>query len=115
MSLLAQVLVLLHLVGFASLFGGALVQLRSRFPEVNAAMLHGAWTSLATGVALVVLAVLEGATGLPYAKITVKLVLTLFVVLLVSANRRYESIPRGLHAMIGGLALTNAGIAVLWQ
>lgn len=114
MSLLVQVLVLVHLIGFAALFGGALVQLRSRSPEINAAMLHGAWTSLLTGVALVAVTFDEGADRPPYFPLAVKLAVTLFLVLLVSANRKFESIPRGLLALITGLALVNAGVAVLW-
>jgi len=113
MAVLAQVLVLLHLVGFASLFGGVLVQVRVRDPEVNAAMLHGAWLSLLTGVGLVVLAVI-GSGGLAYAKLAVKLGLALVVVLLVTANRRFSSIPRGLLALIGTFTLADAGVAVLW-
>lgn len=119
MALFAQVLVLVHLVGFAALFGGALVQARLLDPEVNAAMLHGAWTSLVTGAGLVTLAVLDvgglGGGELSYAQLAVKLVLGLIVVLLVTANRRFSSIPRGLLALISGLTLADAAVAVLWQ
>jgi hypothetical protein len=113
MAVLNQVLVLLHLVGFASLFGGVLVQLRLRNPEVNAAMLHGAWTSLVTGAGLVGLAV-RADGDLAYTQLGVKLVLALFVVVLVSFNRRFSSIPRGLLALIGLFTLADAGVAVLW-
>ena len=51
MDVAHQLLVLLHLVAFAALLGGALVQLRSREPEISTAMLHGAWVALASGVA----------------------------------------------------------------
>lgn len=114
MAVLAQVLVLLHLIGFAALFGGVLVQLRLRDPEVNATMLHGAWVSVVTGAGLVALAV-QARSDLPYAQLAVKLVLALFVVLLVSVNRRFSSIPRGLLALIGTLTLADAGVAVLWH
>ena len=56
MDVAHHLLVLLHLVAFAALLGGALVQLRSREPEISTAMLHGAWVALASGVALWVLA-----------------------------------------------------------
>ena len=55
MQLAYQILVLVHLIGFAALFGGFLIQLRSKEPEVNAAMLHGSLTLLITGLALVTL------------------------------------------------------------
>lgn len=119
MHLLHQVLVLVHLIGFASLFGGVLVQARVPQPEVNLAMVHGAWTQLVTGILLVGL--LE--TGLDpaadgdlnYVKIGMKLVITLAVVVLVAKNRKFASIPRGLWALIGAMALANAAVAVLWQ
>ena len=113
MDIAYQILVLLHLIGFASLFGGLLVQARSVEPEVNAAMLHGGWTQLVTGLALV--ALLEiGPEPVNHVKVGVKLAITLVVVLLVAKNRRFTSIPKGLWALMGVLTLANAGIAVLW-
>lgn len=114
MALLGQVVVLLHLIAFAALLGGVLVQLRAADPEVNAAMLHGAWFSLVTGGGLVALALLH-AQRLPYGQLAVKVGLALVVVVLVSANRRFASIPRGLLALIGGLTLGDTAVAVLWR
>jgi hypothetical protein len=37
------------------------------------------------------------------------------IVLLVAKNRKFASIPRGLWALIGGLTIANAAVAVLWQ
>jgi hypothetical protein len=51
----SQLLLLLHLVGFAALLAGYLVQLRALEPEINAAMLYGSWTGFASGSAMVVL------------------------------------------------------------
>jgi hypothetical protein len=108
-----EILVLLHLIGFAALFGGLIVQARSPEPEVNAAMVYGALTQLVTGVALVVL---DEVTAAPvdWVKISIKTVITLFVVLITVRNRRFLSIPRGLWALLAALTLVNAAIAVLW-
>ncbi|MET0693999.1 MAG: hypothetical protein ABWY56_08705 [Propionibacteriaceae bacterium] len=114
MEIVGQVLVLLHLIGFAALFGGLLVQGRAPHPEVNATMLYGAWIELVTGAGLVALVVIEEQVP-HYAQLAVKLALTLFIVLLVAVNRKFESIPRGLWALIGLMTLINAGLAVLWQ
>ncbi len=114
MPIAQQILVLLHLIGFAALLGGVLVQLRAREPEVNAAMVAGAWVDLVTGAALFVLA--ETAPGpAPTVWLVAKSVLTVFVLVLVVANRRYASIPRGLWVLIGALALANTGIGVFGQ
>ena len=55
MQLAHQILVLVHLVGFAALLGGVLVQARTTHPEITTTMLWGSWVELVTGVALVVL------------------------------------------------------------
>ena len=114
MQLAEQIVVLVHLVGFAALLGGILVQTRSADPEVNGTMLWGGWLELASGVVLVVLA-LVGSTAVDWGPVAVKLTVTLFLVLLLARNRRYLSVPRGLWALLGVLTLLNAGLSVLWQ
>lgn len=103
-------LTLLHLVGFAALFGAVLVQLRSAEPEVNRAMLVGAPVMLITGVVGWVLD--PGGRGVaPFVVSTIDLA---FATVLVAVNRRYASIPRGLLLLIGILAFADAAIAVYW-
>jgi Tfp pilus assembly protein PilN len=114
MQLAYPILVLLHLIGFAALLGGVLVQLRSKEPEVNAAMLHGSLTLLVTGLALVILEEIRP-DPVNYVKVAIKLVVSAIVVLLVVKNRKFASIPRGLWGLIGGLTIINAAVAVLWQ
>jgi hypothetical protein len=113
MDVAHQLLVLLHLVAFAALLGGALVQLRSREPEISTAMLHGAWVALASGVALWVLAD-SSDLRVSLAAMVVKTVVSAFVTLLVVLNRRFFSIPRGLLRLITLLVLAEAVIAVFW-
>jgi hypothetical protein len=48
METLRLVLLFLHLVGFASLFGGLFVQIKAEPRVVNNAVLHGALTALVT-------------------------------------------------------------------
>lgn len=114
MEIARSVLVLLHLIGFASLFGGFLVQLRVRQPEINPAMLHGALLALLTGVLLVGAAEMAQ-EPINYLKIGIKLGVTLLVVVLVVVNRRFLYVPRGLLRMLGVLTLATAALAVLWQ
>lgn len=114
MTLLYGVLVVLHLVGMAGVVGGWLSTVRH--PRVVPAMVHGALTSLVTGLLLVGLAYpVFGGEGIDNAKTTVKLVVALVVAVLVWVNRRRDSIPRGLLHGIGLLALLNTGVAVLWS
>jgi hypothetical protein len=108
-----QLLLLLHLIGFAALFGGYLVQLRLSEPEINVAMLHGSWIAVASGAGLYALDFLA-ARPVDLTPLVIKAVLSLFVLILVIKNRKYASIPRGLGLLIGGLTLGVAAVAVLW-
>ena len=114
MQLAQQILVLFHLIGFAALFGGFLIQIRSKEPEVNASMLNGSFTLLITGVALVVLEEI-GPGPVNHVEIAIKLMITAVIVVLVAKNRKFATIPRGLWGLIGGLTIANAALAVLWQ
>lgn len=117
MDFLHDVLTLLHLVGFAALFGGFFVQLKAARPVVNNAMLHGALTQLVTGVLLVGVAsgVKDDDFTVDNTKIGVKLLVVLVVTVLVFLHRKQPSISRGVLFAIGGLTLLNAGIAVFWH
>jgi hypothetical protein len=108
-----QLLLLLHLVGFAALFGGYLVQLRLAEPEINVAMLHGSWIAVASGAALYALDFMAG-RPVDLIPLVIKGVLSLFVLILVIKNRKYASIPRGLGWLIGVLTLAVAAVSVLW-
>jgi hypothetical protein len=116
MHLVYQLLTLVHLIGFAALLGGCLVQFRSVEPEVSRTMLIGAWTQLISGLALAALLELGNDPANPanHVKLGVKLAIAAVVLLLVAKNRKFQSIPKGLWGIITGLALVNAGIAVLW-
>jgi hypothetical protein len=114
MEIVAQVLVLVHLIGFAALLGGQLVQLRTRDPEVNGAMLSGAWIALLTGAGLVAVLVVES-ERVPYGPLGVKLALTALLVLLVTKNRRFVSIPRGLWVLLTLMTLATTAVLVLWR
>jgi hypothetical protein len=114
MSWAQQILVLLHLVGFAAVLGGVLAQVRQPAPEVTGVMFWGGWVELATGVVLVVLPLASG-RAVVWGPVSVELVVTAFLVLLLARNRRFLSVPRGLWALIGVLALASTGVSVLWQ
>ena len=114
MQIAAQVLVLVHLIGFAALLGGVLAQARTPDPEVNVMMLYGALAELVSGVGLWIVLGLTDQTP-AVAPLVVKSVLTALVTGLVVINRKYASIPRGLWALIGLMTLASTGIAVFWQ
>ena len=119
MEILRDILLFLHFIGLASLFGGLFVQIKADPRVVNNAMFHGILTQLVTGVLLV--GVLEGAKDQPWAeevdntKIAVKLVVAIVIGVLVILNRKKASIPNGLYFGLMGLTVLNIGVAVFWH
>lgn len=114
METLRLVLLLLHLLGFAALLGGLLVQLREEGKSVNGAMRDGAGTAFLAGLLLV--GVLEaGDTAVDNAKVGVKFVIGLVILVLVMANLRKPRIPDGLFYGLLALTVANVVLALFWS
>ncbi len=114
MDLLRDILLFLHFLGLASLFGGLFVQVKADPRVVNNAMLHGIITQLVTGLLLV--GVLEGMDeAVDSVKIAVKFVVALVIAVLVIANRKKPALPNGLYLGLLGLTVLNVGVAVFWH
>ncbi|MBC9733699.1 hypothetical protein [Nocardioides marmotae] len=114
METVRLILLFVHILGFAALLGGLLVQARLPEKSVNALMRDGAGTAFVAGLALV--GVIEGADlGSPdHVKIAVKLVVSLVILGLVMANLRKERISQGLWALLLFLTVANIAVAVFW-
>ena len=114
MDTLRLVLLFLHILGFAALIGGLIVQLGVADKVVNSAMRDGAGTAFVAGLALV--GVLEAGDGeVNHAKVGVKLVIGLVILALVMANLRKPKIPDGLFYGILALSVINVAVAVFWS
>ena len=114
METLRLILLFVHILGFAALLGGLLVQLGPGDKRVNGAMRDGAGTAILAGLALV--GVLEaGDTEVNNAKIGAKALVGLVVLVLVMANLRKEKIADGLFYSILGLTVLNVALAVFWS
>jgi Ca2+/Na+ antiporter len=102
-----------HLIGFALLLGGAVVQYLTGRLRINPAMLWGAVIQVVTGVALS--APLRGDDPEPSsAKLAVKLVIAVLILVMVYFSRRREAVNRGHFLAIVGLTLANAAVATFW-
>jgi hypothetical protein len=114
METLRLVLLFVHLLGFAALFGGLLVQARLPEKVVNPVMRDGIGTAFVAGLLLV--GVLEaGDTEVNQAKVAVKFAIGLVILVLVMANTRKERIPQGLWAGLLLLSAANVAVAVFWS
>lgn len=114
METVRLVLLFVHILGWAALFGGLLAQAREPYKRVNAAMRDGVGTAFLSGLALV--GVLEaGDDPVNHAKVAVKLVIGLVLLVLVMANMRKERIPHGLWVGLTLLTAANIAVAVFWS
>lgn len=112
MDLARDIVLILHFIGLASLFGGFMVQMKPQQKVINAAMFHGALTQLVTGLALV--AIREMGDGeVNHMKIGIKLVLLLVIGALVIVYRKRETVPTGVWGAIGGLTVAEIAVAVV--
>lgn len=120
-EILRNSLIVLHFIGFAAVFGAFMTQMKAMgqgVAKVVPAMVHGAWTLLATGILLVGvrewMAMMEWAPELNHMKIGVKsLVLTVLIVLIL-VNKKKDSVKAPVFGLIGLLAVLNVVLAVFW-
>lgn len=113
MEFLRHLLLVVHLLGFAALFGGLLVQARSPEKSVNSLMRDGAGTAFLAGLLLV--GVIEADGGaIDHVKVAVKGLIGLVILVLVMANLRKERIPQGLWVLLLLLTVANVCVAVFW-
>jgi hypothetical protein len=113
METLRLVLLFVHILGYAALLGGLLVQVRSETKAVNSLMRDGIGTAFVAGLLLV--GVLESLGSPDHAKIGVKFAVGLVILVLVMVNMRKSSIPQGLYLGLLALTIANIAVAVFWS
>lgn len=113
-------LLILHFIGLASLLGGFLTQMKTlaqSAAKIVPAMVHGAWTMLATGLLLVTLAEWRVAMGadfeINHTKVGIKLVVLLVILVLVLRNRKKDQVSSAIVGSIGALSVVNIILAVV--
>jgi len=117
MELLRNVVVLLHLVGFAVTLGAWVAEAAARRFRFTPVMNYGILISFLTGVALA--APWPAGEEINYPKVGVKLIIVVVIGALLgigSARQRRSGDPvaRPVFVSVGVLALAAAAIGVLW-
>ena len=116
MEIVRLVLLLAHVLGFAALFGGLLVQAKEPVKRVNGLMRDGSGTAVLAGILLV--GVIEmGDFETPdsfNAKVGVKLLVGVVILALVMMNLRKERISQVLWTVLLALTVLNIGVALFW-
>jgi hypothetical protein len=110
-----EVLLLVHLIGFAFLLGGWASQAFTRRYQVTALTRSGLGVMIGSGLILAI--PFPAGTHLDYVKLGVKLVIAVaigavFGVIITRARTRRPS--TALFWSVGALAVINAGIALVW-
>ncbi|WP_309068125.1 Fe-S protein [Microbacterium sp.] len=117
METLRDVVVLIHLIGFAILFGSWAVEAFAKRYVPSRTMDYGLGISLVAGLALSAPWGL-GDGELNYTKIGIKLVVLVVIGGLTGAGRsrakKGTPMPAWTFWLIGALILLNAGLAVIW-
>ena len=120
-EILRNSLIVLHFIGFAAVFGAFMTQMKAMgqgVAKVVPAMVHGAWTLLATGLLLVGvrewMAMMEWAPELNNMKIGVKSLVLIVLITLILVNKKKDSVKAPVFGAIGLLAVLNVVLAVFW-
>ena len=112
-------LLMIHLVGMASLLGGALVQMGHKDRVVNAAMVHGIWTQVVSGILIVgtsyALPEDDFRSDVDNVMVGIKAAVAVLVLLLCMANRNKPAVTEQVFFSIFGLTLINIGVVVFWS
>ncbi|MFD5224823.1 Fe-S protein [Microbacterium sp. NPDC058342] len=122
METLRHIVLFVHLIGFAVLFGSWAVQAFGGKREITRLMHVGISIAAVAGLALAApWGLPEGVSAgdMPYAKIGTKLVVLIAIGALLgigqARQRKSGAVPPVLFWAVGVLTLVNAGIAVLWR
>jgi len=114
MGTLRDIVLYVHLIGFALLLGGAVAQLLTGKARINAAMLWGAAIQVVTGLILAAPWGLAPDEKFSPVALAVKLVVALMIAVMVFVPRKRETVNRGHFLTIVGLILVNAAVGVFW-
>lgn len=119
MEILKNVILALHIIGVVALLGGVVYQssaMREKTARVLPAMMHGAWTMLVTGIALVGMQYALGrGDDVNNAKITAKLVVLIVIVVIALINRKKEAVAGWVLPTIALLTVVNILMATVWR
>jgi hypothetical protein len=114
-EVLRQVLLYLHLIGFALLLGGAAGRSLAGALKINSVMLWGALVQVVTGFGLALPLRGGGEAEPDPTKLAVKGLVGLSILAMVFFSRRRELVNPGHFLAIVGLTLVNAAVAVFWR
>lgn len=118
MEILMSILLILHIIGIAGLFGGWFLQISKVVrgtAVIPAGMVHAGWLALVAGILMFgVVEMTADPTMDLRIKLTVKLLIAAVIMVLLMLNKKKDPAPSSIMWLVGGLTLANIVIAVVW-
>lgn len=118
MEILRDILLILHILGFAGVIAGVLMQLpavKQGAAKINGAILHSSILLFVTGIGLVGMFYARGlGDNVNNMKIGVKTAVLIVILVLAIVGKVKKRADAGLLGAIGGLAVLNVVLAVAW-
>lgn len=117
MEIIRNILLILHIVGFAGVAGSAIAQLpkvKEGAAKISGGILHSSWLMLATGLGLVGMMYAGDGDGPNNAKISVKTLVLVAIIVLALVNKKKQPVSGGVLGAILGLSVLNVALAVAW-
>ena len=116
MEIIRNILLILHIIGFAGVVAGTVAQLpkvKEGAARISGGILHSSWLLLLTGLGLV---------GMMYArdlqpdnmKIGVKTLVLVAIIVIALVFKKKERVSGGVLGAILGLSVVNVALAVIW-
>lgn len=111
-----NILLALHIIGVASLLGGMLVQMKKMKTgetTILPAIMHGAWTMLATGLIMVGIVEMKWGPGADFhIWLAIKVVILLAIVAIALMNRKKTKLAGWVLPVLMALTVLNIFVAV---
>lgn len=118
MDILRDVLLILHILGFAGIIAGVVMQLpkvKDGAAKINGAILHSSILMLITGLGLVGMAYARGfGDNIDNMKIGIKSAVLIIILVLAIVGKVKKRASAGLLGAIGILAVLNVVLAIVW-
>jgi len=110
----STLLITLHALGASSIIIGSAIQYRNHLKTINYYQLFGSFLLLASGTMLFASNFNQATTQHLTAKLSIKLVLTVFICIISSKGIKRRSWKQGFYAVLL-LTITNVLIAIKWE
>lgn len=114
LELIIRITLVFHLLGFASIMAGTLGQIKSfkNGAVVLPSILHGAWLSLATGLALTGMLPANG-DEVNHVVVALKSASLTAIFFIAYTFKKKQAPPKWVVPLIMGLTITNLSLAVV--